>query len=355
MAAMPPHVAALAHRHHGMRLHHAAAVGRVHTGHHPGAVPAATSTTFQVVAQFNNASFAATAAIADHDIWAVGTSNLDTNSDTPLAVHFDGTSWSAVPTPTLKGRNDFDGVAAVANNDVRAVGAKDISSTGSAQPLIEHWDGTSWCVVDSPHLSKGGALEAVTAVASNNVWAVGLFVDLSRALVEHWDGTSWSVVSSPAFTGIQVVGGISADASNDIWAVTDSPTVLHFDGTNWSQVHTFTPRIGFASLHGITALSPTDVWAVGEGKFCNGCGPRALTDNWDGTSFKSVANPALGLFSVSAISASDIWAVGFEIEHWDGTSWTTVTPPSGIGSMGGVSTLSDGTVVFVSGNAIVEN
>ena len=39
--------------HHSMRLHHAAVVGRFHTGHHWGADPA-TSTSFQVVAQFKN-------------------------------------------------------------------------------------------------------------------------------------------------------------------------------------------------------------------------------------------------------------------------------------------------------------
>src|SRR5262249_5938891 len=155
-----------------------------------GAVPAASSSTFQVVAQFNNnVSFADTAAIADKDIWAVGTTNLNTTSDTPLAVHFDGTSWSAVATPTLKGRANFAGVGAVASNDVWAVGAQDISSTGTAQPLIEHWDGTSWSVVSSPKLKQDGALNAVTAISTNNVWAVGFFDNFQGDLVEHWDGT----------------------------------------------------------------------------------------------------------------------------------------------------------------------
>ena len=58
----------------------------VYSGHHGGADPAATvtasatSTSFQVVAQFNNSSFAATAAIADNDIWAVGDSNPNTSN-----------------------------------------------------------------------------------------------------------------------------------------------------------------------------------------------------------------------------------------------------------------------------------
>ena len=109
-AAMPVHGPMPAHHHHAMRLHHAAAVGRLQSGHHGVAVPAATvkastsSNNFQVVAQFNNASFTATAAIADNDIWAVGTSNDNASTEQPLAVHFDGTSWSVVSTPTLSGR-----------------------------------------------------------------------------------------------------------------------------------------------------------------------------------------------------------------------------------------------------------
>src|SRR6516162_6357488 len=61
--ALPMHGPMLEHHHHGMRMHHAAAVGPVHSGHHGGADPAATvtasaaSTTFNVVKQFNNASF----------------------------------------------------------------------------------------------------------------------------------------------------------------------------------------------------------------------------------------------------------------------------------------------------------
>ena len=340
--------AALAHHHHHLRLHHAEVVGRFHTGHHWGADPATSSTTFKVVKQFNNASFAATAAIADNDIWAVGGSNSQ-----PLAVHFDGKNWSAVPTPTINHVATFAGVAAVASNDVWAVGYESVGSSKD-QPLIEHWDGTSWSVVSSPNLSPGGFLAAVTAISTKNVWAVGEFDDLSGAAVEHWDGTRWSVVSSPAFTGLGAFS-ISADAGNDIWAVGNSPTVLHFDGMNWSQVHTSNePRYGFISLKGITALSPTDVWAVGEAKFCNNCRPAGLTWNWDGTSFKRFTNQSFGLQAVSAISTSNIWAVGFDIENWNGTSWTSVSGvPSGVSGLDGVSTLRDGTVVVVSSSGAI--
>src|SRR5438477_4879932 len=45
----------------------------------------------------NNSNFYGTVAITDKDIWAVGYSY--SGSTVTLAEHFDGTSWSVVPTP----------------------------------------------------------------------------------------------------------------------------------------------------------------------------------------------------------------------------------------------------------------
>ena len=186
-AVMSVHEAAQAHHHHPVRQHHPAEVGRTHSGHH-GATPD-TSTGFQVVAQFNNAAFEATVAIADNDIWAVGTSNPGT-SEVPLAVHFNGTSWSAVPTPSEPADSALLGVAAVASNDVWAVGGV-VHANNSETTLIENWNGTSWSVVSNP--STSGILERIAAVSANDIWAVGF----GSASIENWNGTSWSNITSP--------------------------------------------------------------------------------------------------------------------------------------------------------------
>jgi hypothetical protein len=367
--AMPVHGPVLAHPHHALRMHHSAVVERVHSGHHGGTDPVAASTVtgLHVVTSptVANSVLSATAAIASNDIWAVGVAVTSTNSDATLAEHFQGTSWRVVPTPTLSKGASFTGVAAVASNDVWAVGAE-VKGSSTFEPLIEHWDGTSWSIVSSPNLSMGGSLTAVTAVSSNNVWAVGLRDDFSGDLVEHWDGTSWSIVSSPAFTGANdILHGISADASNDVWAVGNSfvgagPSILHFDGTNWSRVAA--PRFHFSSLSAVTALSPTNVWAVGIGKGSNLCCSHALIEHWDGTSWSIVPSPNPNtrvssiLVGIAAISANDIWAVGsiggFQsvTEHWDGTSWSIIASPNpgaGPDHLNGVTALGDGTVVAV--------
>ena len=63
-------------------------------------------------------------------------------------------------------------------------------------------------------------------------------------------------------------------------------------------------------LYGATAISPTDVWAVGGYNF-NG---RTLTEHWDGTSWSVIPSPSLGttdswLGAVDAISRAMCVAV----------------------------------------------
>jgi hypothetical protein len=189
-----------AHHHDAMRPHHAAAVGRAHAGHHraTGAAIPDTSTTFTMVAQFN-ASFSATVAIADNDIWAVGYST-SSGTQQPFAAHFNGTSWSAVPTPVLAHGGTFSDMAAAAGNDVWAIGYQNVGSSINA--LIEHWDGTSFKVVPSPDPKPNATLrlQGIAAISTSDIWATG------STGIEHWDGSSWSLVSAPGGAGVTALG-----------------------------------------------------------------------------------------------------------------------------------------------------
>ena len=62
--------------------------------------------------------------------------------------------------------------------------------------------GASWQVIASPNGQRGiNELHGVSALAENDVWAVGESTDTERVtsatLVEHWNGTQWSVIPSP--------------------------------------------------------------------------------------------------------------------------------------------------------------
>ncbi len=207
--------------------------------------------------------------VSANDVWAVG--NYDNGSAfQTLIEHWDGIAWSVVPSPNVgTGHNRLNGVTAVSANDVWAVGT-------NGYTLIEHWDGIAWSVVPSPSPNSLNILNGVTAVSANDVWAVGYCVlggPSYQTLMEHWNGTSWSVVPSPSpGTRYNYLNGVAAVSSNDVWAVgyyvngsfPDYETLVeHWNGTSWSVIPSPDPGTGYNYLNGIAAVSANDVWAVG--------------------------------------------------------------------------------------------
>ena len=61
-----------------------------------------------------------------------------------------------------------------------------------------HWDGTAWAIVTTPSLGTVSLLSGVAAIATNDVWAVGntRVGTANQTLTMHYDGTSWSIVPS---------------------------------------------------------------------------------------------------------------------------------------------------------------
>jgi hypothetical protein len=310
-----------------------------------------------------NSSLDGTAILSSTDIWAVGSVYNATTFNQPFAEHFNGTSWSVVPTAPLPSGSvgTLNGVAAVASNNVWAVG------TGSG-PFIEHFDGKSWSLFPSPSFSRGW-LNGVTAFAANDVWAAGSTG--GGNLIEHFDGTAWSVVAAPNPQRASGIFGISGTSSTDVWAVGlggkyASGEALHWNGQAWSIVPVPQPFFQ-GSLRSVSAIAPNNVWAVGQGQLrTGGSGVQTLIEHWDGTSWTIVASPNVApslttneLIGVAAVSANDIWAVGESsnsstgtqtlVEHWDGTSWTIVSSPTGAGGshLEAVAATSTGIVVAV--------
>src|SRR5260370_41267585 len=85
-------------------------------------------------------------------------------------------NWTGVP-PRNPGTsaNSLNGVAVVSACDAWAVGND--SSPGAGQTLIEHWNGSAWTVVASPHPGTGSILSGVQAASRTDIWAVGSFTD----------------------------------------------------------------------------------------------------------------------------------------------------------------------------------
>ncbi len=302
-------------------------------------------------------------AVSANDVWAVGwaqNQNGPSYAKQTLIEHFDGNLWSIVQSPNRSAdiESVLHSVSALAPNDVWAVGSSNSGSLPS-RTLIQHWDGARWNIVPSPSPdSQINELRGVAALSANNVWAVGYRGGTRNAtpietLMLHWNGTSWSQMPSPNVAGgANQLFGITALASNDIWAVGgagSSPLTLHWDGSTWRVVPI---RLGGGlsteRLNAISGTSSNDVWAVGEGTGIFTNQRFATIRHWDGANWTekicraaSSSNPPTDyegggpsayFTGVAAVSSDNAWAIGVRgsgpmILHWDGQAWTAVTHP----------------------------
>lgn len=308
------------------------------------------------------------------ELWSVG--NYVFNYWLTLTEHWDGTAWEIVASPNVPNANHYVyGVTAVAPNDVWAVGRYEPQGGGSLT-LILHWDGTSWSIVPSPNPATYNGLYAVAAVSANDVWAVGYYYSgPQRTLIEHWDGTSWSIVPSPNVgASNNLLGAVTAvPNSQTAWAVgfyyrtTDglpSTLIQRWDGTAWSVVPSPDGSAqGSNLLFGVSSTGANDAWAVGTYQV-NNTVFLPLTEHWDGTSWQVVPSPPLSssyteLNSVFSISVNNVWAVGSYFndnaarltlaQHWDGTSWQVFDTPNPAGTESNEAINVFGSVANVSG------
>lgn len=317
----------------------------------------------------------AVSAASPSDIWAVGVSMVDDQGPQDLIEHWDGTTWRISPGVGIGGA--LGGVAAVSSNDVWAVGGISKTSIFDSLPTktqILHWNGTQWSIVASPDPgTKSNQLGSVTAIAANDVWAVGSFSgsdDIERPLIERWDGSAWRVVASPAppGPGRSVLSAITRiPGTNQLWALgtssmsrdpnvtEDRVLVERWDGAAWHLVLGLALPQGTQGcmVQGVVALSPTDAWAVGSYGASGDQPPRPLIAHWDGTDWRLVSAPSSEgwLRGIAALGPKDVRAVGGAptvsggggvralIERWDGSAWKRVTGPSPIASATGESYL----------------
>jgi hypothetical protein len=243
-------------------------------------------------------------------------------------------NFSSVATPDLGTAGELVGVVSISARDAWAVGNVD----EEAASLREHWDGRAWTVVPGPDPGVSSALEAVDATSSTDVWAVGATNDgvSDASLIEHWDGGQWTVSPNPGNKGLLAVAALSP---TDVWVAGEAQLVMHYDGTGWNVVAH--PPLEEGDLRSASALGPNDVWFAG-GMESEAGGEVALTMHWDGA-LLGVVPPVVPdvegseFRSIVALSPTDVWAVGEQenpplarvlIQHWDGIAWSVVEGPN---------------------------
>jgi hypothetical protein len=187
------------------------------------------------------------AAIGPTDVWAVGSAGAGT-----LTEHWNGSHWEVVSSPSVgsppQDSSLLQSVEAVSSTDVWAVGnsisSGESASSGTVPPalavttLVEHWDGTTWTIVPSPHVSDQARFFTSIGVAGKgDLWAVGGHRPIgdvrglqTTTLIEHWDGVTWRIVLSPDKAEHGELLGVAALGTGEVWAVGTRVTLQTADG-----------------------------------------------------------------------------------------------------------------------------
>lgn len=154
-------------------------------------------------------------------LWAVGYWLSPTGLQ-PLVLRYDTTkpspTWVLVSGVPSVGTIDtvLTGVSVRTASDVWAVG---YYNDGSADlPLALHWNGSSWTSSPVPGV---GLLRKVSAVTASNVWAAGSYYNATlqryQTLVVQFNGTAWStVVSADSKNADDQVIGMAANPTGSM-------------------------------------------------------------------------------------------------------------------------------------------
>lgn len=274
------------------------------------------------------------AALAANNIWAVGTTGNATSIE-----QWNGKRWQIITSPSPGKFSNFLGsVAALSPSDIWAIGSSWQGKRAHYRTLIEHWNGSAWSVVHSPNVaSADNYLQGVTAISSANVWVVGSYNNRkqqtgAQTLSEHWDGSKWSIVQSP-HPGVSAFNDATAIDASHIWTVGSSSTngtfIVHWDvkRNHWRIRPSPSPGKN-AALLAVSASSTNNIWTVGQ--YTNSKQLSAtLTEHWDGSAWTyvpsaNVASQNNNLNGVSIVAPNNVWAVGYSSPNGNATSSTLI-------------------------------
>ena len=245
------------------------------------------------------------AATSSSNAWAVGFFDTSGGLARTVIEHWNGRAWKIQPSPNPGSHSDFlQSVTALSATDAWAVGDYSTSET-TEFTLFEHWNGRTWTRVPSPNLGgrNSAGLTGVAALTPASIWAVGSTISQLGigTLAERWNGRAWKPVASPNPAGpanFNEPTGVAATSATNAWMagmLTSSSTgarvvfVEHWNGRSWRQVASPIPAGAISSnLHAVTATSSASAWAVGY--YFKGTQTLTLIEHWNGTAWKQVAS-----------------------------------------------------------------
>ncbi|MFG2646858.1 hypothetical protein [Streptomyces sp. NPDC048436] len=258
-----------------------------------------------------------------HDAWAVGDEGTE-----PVVMRWSGGTWAKVEVPEQLGLGSLRVVTASGPDDVWVFGLAQPTGDGRAQEAHgARWNGSRWTLA---WREPNSVVDAATVAGPGDVWVAGRRRGgngTCRSFLRHRTAAGWSAVALPSMVCVRALHALSP---RDVWAVGEDrgkPATLHWDGGSWRTVP-LPPAVTWQSgeLDGLAAQSPTQLWAVGRtGRTGDAAGPLAV--RWDGHRWVRVVGSGVGgeFARATADGHGGIFASASTAEafHYDGRNWTS--------------------------------
>jgi hypothetical protein len=229
----------------------------------------------------------AVSAVSPGVAWAVGSRGEGVSRSRPLALRWNGRTWTSVPSARLHG--GLSGVSVVSATDAWAVGG--IETAAGTEGVIERWNGVRWrtALIDS---RAGSFFTAVTARGSGFGWAAGWSSGVG-VLTLAWHGSAWRRVPARCASEACFLLSVAVVSRRLAWAVGGRldlrnysllPVIMRWNGSAWKAG----PSPSAAGpLGGVVALSSRNAFAVGGNAILGSIGKSLPTiEHWNGTTWR---------------------------------------------------------------------
>jgi hypothetical protein len=297
-------------------------------------------------------------------------------------ARWDGASWFALAGPGGVGVNSFVNAMAVFDDGSGPAlyAAGNFTTAGGVTVLyVARWNGSTWSALVSPGgVGVGSIVEALAVFDDGSgpaLYAGGWFTAAGGVMahrIARWDGAAWSALVDPG--GLGVNGNINALAVFDdgsgpaLYAAHNLPApgggsflyrVSRWDGAAWSAL----AGPGGPSWNDrVLALTVFDdgagaaLYASGHFTTAGGVTVNRVA-RWNGTAWSALVGPsgegvngtvrALAVFDDGSGPALYVGGNFFNaggvaatrVARWDGSAWSALVGPSGMGVNSGVADL----------------
>lgn len=268
---------------------------------------------------------AVTAVPHSSDIWALAELGHPGGKITYFAMWRHRGHWRRVATPKVSGQEGLlTSIGAASSHDVWIGGTTTQHKTGQGIPHVWRWTGKHFVAQKLPPQFAGATTVAsISASSTKNAWAVGEMSPPNDQgfTVLHWNGTKWSDVPTPI--DLTTVTTIS---TNDAWATGSDANLYHWNGASWSADGAAPSG---ATLVAVAMSSAKRVYATGY----NSDGYTMFIMRFNGTSWSNASyakgTSHFGMPSALAIHGNSAWIIGSRVNPKTYASSPTILQTTG--------------------------